>query len=339
MATDLTNGRALQLADSRPEIRRQYDMRDIEVMAKNAAASRMFGMDAAQAFTLMLIAQSEGLDPIQALKRYHVIQGRPAMRADAMQAEFQRQGGTVEWLSTTDAECKAIFRHPAQCPKGQLVSFDMADAKRAELGGKDNWRKYPAAMLRARVISMGVRMVLPGVVVGIYTPEEVTDFLPDDRGPVAAAVVLERPEGQAGFIHEPAHEPKSSEISEARAFIRDEITAAHDRLRATLAIEGKPEAFAPLAKEPQVAQALVSRWIADGAMEEKDIQKDKPNARGELVRDPAKVGAAVQVAWSQDPDDVKADVRQYLSGKEREALAAAGIHVAEDESQATADDD
>ncbi len=339
MATDLTNGRALQLAESRPEIRRQYEMRDIETMAKNAAASRMFGMDAAQAFTLMLIAQSEGLDPIQALKRYHVIQGRPAMRADAMQAEFQRQGGTVEWVETTDVLCTAIFRHPAQCPKGQLVSFGMADAKRAELGGKDNWRKYPAAMLRARVISMGVRMVLPGVVVGIYTPEEVVDFMPDDRGAVAQAVILERPEGQAGFIHEPAHEPKSSEVSEARAFIRDEITAAHDRLRATLAIEGKPEAFSPIAKEPQVAQALVTRWIATGELDEAEILKDKPNARGERVRDPAKVGAAVQVAWSQDPDEVKEDVRAYLLGKEREFLAAAGISVADDECQAVADDD
>jgi hypothetical protein len=31
-------------------------------------------------------------------------------------------------------------------------------------------------MLRARVISEGIRTVYPGVAVGIYTPEEVNDF-------------------------------------------------------------------------------------------------------------------------------------------------------------------
>ena len=33
-------------------------------------------------------------------------------------------------------------------------------------------------MLRARVISEGIRAVFPGCVVGVYTPEEVADFAP-----------------------------------------------------------------------------------------------------------------------------------------------------------------
>ena len=41
-------------------------------------------------------------------------------------------------------------------------------------------------MLRARVISEGIRTVYPGVAVGIYTPEEVNDF---DAAPVKAEVV------------------------------------------------------------------------------------------------------------------------------------------------------
>src|SRR5262249_43680590 len=92
MSIELANGRTIP-AEAKPAgPARPYAVQAIEPMARHAAASRLFGMDQAQAFTLMLIAQSEGLDPIQAMKRYHVIQGRPAMRADAMQAEFQRQG-------------------------------------------------------------------------------------------------------------------------------------------------------------------------------------------------------------------------------------------------------
>jgi hypothetical protein len=38
------------------------------------------------------------------------------------------------------------------------------------------YKKFPKQMLRARVISEGVRMVLPGVVVGIYTEAEIEDM-------------------------------------------------------------------------------------------------------------------------------------------------------------------
>lgn len=42
--------------------------------------------------------------------------------------------------------------------------------------GKDNYKKFPRQMLRARVISEGVRAVYPGVLQGMYTPEEVQEF-------------------------------------------------------------------------------------------------------------------------------------------------------------------
>lgn len=127
------------------------------------------------ALTLMLICQSEGIHPIQALKRYHIIKGRPSMRSDAMLAEFQRQGGSVEWLERTDTACKAIFSHPqgGKCP----VDWTIEMARNAGLLGNDTWKKYPRQMLTARAISEGIRTVLPGVVAGIYTPEEVADMI------------------------------------------------------------------------------------------------------------------------------------------------------------------
>jgi len=153
----------------------QFTVAEVEQMARHAAASRMYGMDAAQAFTLMMLCYSDGIDPIQAVRRYHVIQGRPAMRADAMLAEFQRLGGSVEWVRTDDEGCEAIFSHPRHARKGQRVAFTLDDARRAELAAKDNWRHYPRQMCRARAISEGIRLVMPGIVVGIYTPEELTD--------------------------------------------------------------------------------------------------------------------------------------------------------------------
>lgn len=153
---------------------------DVRQMAEAAAKSGL--MPAIRtpeaAFTLMMLCQAEGLHPIQALRRYHIIEGRPSMRSDAMLSDFQRAGGTIEWVKTTAEECEAIFAAPGVA-KPVTVRWSAEDARRAGLFGKGNWAKFPAQMLRARTVSDGVRMTMPGVVAGIYTPEEVQDFDPE----------------------------------------------------------------------------------------------------------------------------------------------------------------
>ena len=77
-----------------------------------------------------------------------------------------------------------MFSHPQG---GELeIEWTMDRAKAAGLTGKQTWKQYPRQMLRARVISEGIRTVYPGVAVGVYTPEEVGDF---DAAPVKAEVV------------------------------------------------------------------------------------------------------------------------------------------------------
>ncbi len=156
-----------------------FGVADIQQMAASVAKSRLFGLDEAQCFTLMLLAQSEGIHPIKAVQRYHVIQGRPAMRADAMLADFQKLGGTVEWLTESDdrEKCEAVFRHGKHAPDGKTIRFGMSDAKAAGLANKDIWKAYPSSMLRARVVSIGIRMIMPGIVAGLYTEEEAGSFI------------------------------------------------------------------------------------------------------------------------------------------------------------------
>lgn len=150
---------------------------DIEKMGTAIAKSGLFGMKTAdQAIALMLIAQAEGMHPAIAARDYHVIQGRPALKADAMLARFQAAGGKVQWKVYTDEEVTGIFSHPSG---GEItLSWTLTQAKRIGLANKDNWKNYPRAMLRARVISEGIRTVYPGCVVGTYTPEEIQDFAP-----------------------------------------------------------------------------------------------------------------------------------------------------------------
>ena len=152
----------------------------IERMAVSVARSGLFGVKTSdQAMALMLIAQAEGLHPAIAARDYHVINGRPALRADAMLARFQAAGGKVEWGEYTDTRVVGKFSHPSG---GSVeIAWTTKMAQDAGLTRNPTWKSYPRQMLRSRCISEGIRTVFPGVVVGTYTPEEVEDMAPAPR--------------------------------------------------------------------------------------------------------------------------------------------------------------
>lgn len=166
---------------------------DMRAMADVAAKSRMFGFKSPdEALAIMLLCQGEGLHPAIAMRDYHVISGRPALKADAMLARFQQAGGSVKWTKYTDEVVAGIFSHPQG---GELeVTWSFAQAKAIGLTTKDNWRNYPRAMLRARCISEGIRTVYPGCIVGVYTPEEVQDMEPPREPKTVVAEVVPEPD-------------------------------------------------------------------------------------------------------------------------------------------------
>lgn len=179
---------------------------DIEKMANAIAKSQFFGMKTPeQAMALMFIAQAEGKHPASAAQEYHVIQGKPALKADAMLARFQAAGGKVEWKAYTDKNVTGIFSHPQGGTVEISWTIEMANA--AKLTGKDTWKQYPRQMLRARVISEGIRTIYPGVAVGVYTPEEVADF---DNGKVIDGTIE----------HSAETDPVTGEVNKAPPYFK-----------------------------------------------------------------------------------------------------------------------
>jgi hypothetical protein len=185
---------------------------DIQTMALAVVKSGLFGMKTVeQATALMLIAQAEGYHPALAARDYHIIQGRPTLKAETMMARFQQQGGKVEWKTLTDKEVTATFSHPSG--GSATITWTFEQAKQAGLTGKDNWKNYPRAMLRARVVSEGIRTVFPGVVLGVYTPEEVQDIPnPPQSRDMGRADVVEVPE------EEPVDHPFSLFLSDGSVY-------------------------------------------------------------------------------------------------------------------------
>ena len=152
----------------------------VERMALAVAKSRLFGIQTPdQAFALMMICQAEGLHPAIAARDYHIIQGRPSLKADAMLARFQAAGGKVEWGEYTDTRVVGTFSHP----KGGAVTIEwtIEMGRKAGLTKNPTWNQYPRQMLRSRCISEGIRTVFPGVVVGTYSEEEAEDKKYEDK--------------------------------------------------------------------------------------------------------------------------------------------------------------
>jgi len=149
---------------------------EMEQMATAIAASGLFGMkDKNSVLALMAVAQAEGLHPATAARDFHIIQGRPALKADAMLARFQNAGGKVEWKDYKDDKVTGVFSHPNG---GDLaVTWTIEQATKIGLVKPGSgWQKFPRAMLRSRCISEGIRSVFPGSVTGFYSPDEVENF-------------------------------------------------------------------------------------------------------------------------------------------------------------------
>ena len=149
----------------------------MQQMAEAIAGSGLFGLKTPQqALALGLLCQAEGRHPAEAARDYHVIQGRPTLKADTMLARFQNAGGRVEWPVYSDKKVVGTFSHPSG---GTLtLDWDWERAKAAGLANRDTWKQYPRQMLRSRVISEAIRTILPGVLSGCYLPDEVADLPP-----------------------------------------------------------------------------------------------------------------------------------------------------------------
>lgn len=162
---------------------------DMSQMAEAIAKSGLFGMkDTNSVLALMAVAQAEGMHPATAARDFHIIQGRPALKADAMLARFQNAGGKVDWKDYTDEKVTGIFSHPNG---GELsVTWTIEQATKIGLVKPGSgWQKFPRAMLRSRCISEGIRSVFPGSVQGFYSVEEVSDFEPPKQRDMGSVVV------------------------------------------------------------------------------------------------------------------------------------------------------
>lgn len=163
------------------------DLVPIEQMQKQASIYLKSGFlpDAIktpeQAIVIMQKGHELQIPPMQALSHIHVIKGKPTMSAELMLAQIYKNcpGAVVNFVALTNDCCVIEATRPGH--KVATFSFDMEDAKQAQLLGNPSWKKYPRAMLRSRAVSEMARSLFPDCIAGVsYVPEELGAIVNDE---------------------------------------------------------------------------------------------------------------------------------------------------------------
>lgn len=143
----------------------------------------------------MLTGHELGVGVMQALAKIHIIDGRPSIAAELMRALVLQHGHELWVEESTGTRCTIVARRKTSTRETR-VTWTLDDAERAHLKGKDNWRKYPRAMLIARATGEVCRLVFPDLLAGMsYTAEELTDGEVVDLDDLQAAAAVPVDEG------------------------------------------------------------------------------------------------------------------------------------------------
>jgi len=132
--------------------------------------------DVSQAVIKIMAGAEVGLPAFASMSGIHIIEGKPAFSAANIAALMKKAGykWRVKW-GKDPIGCELTIIDPAGNEAG-AASFTMEDAKRAELAGKMNWRKYPRDMCFARALTQAARQFASEVTAGFpaYTLEELS---------------------------------------------------------------------------------------------------------------------------------------------------------------------
>ena len=122
----------------------------------------------------ILYGDEVGLTPMQALAKVAVIRGRPTLTAEAQRGLVASAGHEIWFDESTVTRAIAAGRR-RDSERVARITWTLDDAKRAGIAGGENWRRYPAEMLRARASAALARAMFADVIGGMPAAEEMED--------------------------------------------------------------------------------------------------------------------------------------------------------------------
>ena len=236
----------------------------IERMGVVFARSGAGGCKTKEEGELMALAcLSKRMDIFDINAEFHLMDGKLAVKADAMHARFRRMGGKTRWINTGEDGKSASLELIDRDGVKLVSTFAIEMAQRAGLvKDKGNWVKWPAQMLRSRCITDGIRMQWPEISGGHYSEDE----LADSRDSSSPATTVTTPAGASSAQRKtrtpamPVKEPEQIVDAESTPVLKTEEKAPFDvESKSTSTPETKPEEnFAKSPEDPREPDPTIS---------------------------------------------------------------------------------
>lgn len=212
--TELAHRAPQQVA---PVMNMNDKMQYAQALAQASLLPKQYQRNPGNVLLAVELGESLGIPPIQAINTVHVIEGKPSASAALISMLVRRAGHQLRIKGDDKSATAEIVRHDD--PEFTYsVTWDMERARNAKVTGKDNWSKYPAAMLKARAITEVARDACQEALMGVqYTPEELGATVDQDgnvvesRGP---ARQQSQRFGLAGNFPAPAQQVQQAPKSE-----------------------------------------------------------------------------------------------------------------------------
>ena len=151
----------------------------------------------AKILAAVLKGRELGSDAMASLNAFHVVEGKPVASSEFWGARIAQAGYRIEWVEATDQ--RAVVRLTARDGRAPHVeTWTIEMAQRAGLTGKQTWKGYPGAMLKARAIVSAGRAYAPEVMFGASLPDEVEEVR-DVEAVVRVEQAQEAARGVAGL--------------------------------------------------------------------------------------------------------------------------------------------
>jgi hypothetical protein len=177
-----------------------HSFEDLKRFCSASAASGYFkdAQDVAKAIVKVQAGMELGVPPIASMAGIHIVEGKPTLSSGLIASRIKASGKYRFVVKKhTDTECELEFKEKldGSWESVGIASFTMADAAKAGIGGRSNWKRYPKNMLFARAISNGARWYCADIFTGaIYTTEEIQDDISIVSGDAQAEAVNVTPE-------------------------------------------------------------------------------------------------------------------------------------------------
>jgi len=164
----------------------------------------------AKAMVILQMGHELGLQPMMAFNGIYVVNNRPAFTEHLM-GSLVRQHPEYAGMRVDSEEDSVTVTVKRKLQGGETEefasTFSLDDARTAGLLDKDNWKRYPKRMLKARASNYAMRDAFPDVLGGMISVDEAQEY-----SEVRDVTPEGDPDPEMAVRIDPAIEPKRREV-------------------------------------------------------------------------------------------------------------------------------